>query len=176
VLSHRAPPSRRAALVLAAVVVLGAGCSVRRIEDGVFHSPKGYRVAIPGSAWTVVERTDADLELRHRALPAGMVAHAECGSALARRGSRLLERNLLLGLRERRVIERGDGTMDGQPATRLVLDAAAPPSPDPIRVEAWTMTDGRCVYDLVFAAPPSGFDPAHVSFARFVSSFRRDPR
>ena len=55
----------------AAACALG-GCASGRIESGVYHSSKGYRVAIPGPEWTVREGGRADLELRHRASAAGM--------------------------------------------------------------------------------------------------------
>src|SRR5207247_1195199 len=35
-------------------IALAAGCAVKRIDNGVYHSFKGYRVAIPGEAWTPV--------------------------------------------------------------------------------------------------------------------------
>ena len=61
----------------AAACALG-GCASGRIESGVYHSSKGYRVALPGPEWTVREGGRADLELRHRASPAGMLANASC--------------------------------------------------------------------------------------------------
>jgi hypothetical protein len=164
-----------AAVVAVAVLVALAGCSVRRVESGVFQSPKGYRVAIPGSAWAVAEKGGADLELRHRAEPLGMLAHAECQPRLASRGASALERNLLIGLRDRAVVERADAVLDGRPATRLVLDAAVPGS-GRLRIEAWTMSDGRCVYDLVYAAAPERFQDTYPAFERFVSSFARQAR
>jgi hypothetical protein len=164
------------ALALVAAAVLGAGCSVRRIENGVFHSAKGYRVAIPGSAWAVVESSDADLELRHRVAPAGILAHAECGSPLAGRPASALERNLFLGLRERTVVDRGEVTLAGRAATRVVLDAAPAAAADLVRIEAWTMSDGRCVYDLLYAAPPQRFVDVLAAFEGFVASFALETR
>ena len=52
-------------LVVLAVVLLVWGCAVKRIENGVYHSPKGYRVAVPNAQWTLVDEGPADLALRH---------------------------------------------------------------------------------------------------------------
>jgi len=42
------------------------GCATPGIVDGVYHSPSGYRVTLPGEAWEVATDTRANLELRHR--------------------------------------------------------------------------------------------------------------
>jgi len=65
------------ALVLGAVLALTA-CAGRRIENGVYHSTKGYRVTLPGADWAVAAESKADLELRHQDGMAAMLAHAEC--------------------------------------------------------------------------------------------------
>ena len=65
------------ALVLGAVLAL-TGCAGRRIENGVYHSTKGYRVTLPGADWSVSEESNADLELRHQDGMAAMLANAEC--------------------------------------------------------------------------------------------------
>ena len=82
--------------------LLAAGCAGRRIEQGVYYSNKGYHVRIPGPEWTVVEESRADLELRPRSGQAGMLANATCEAQVARRSASVLQRQLLLGLPERR--------------------------------------------------------------------------
>ncbi|MGH7303603.1 MAG: hypothetical protein ACRELZ_09955, partial [Candidatus Rokuibacteriota bacterium] len=66
----------RLALVLAGVLAL-TGCAGRRIENGVYHSPKGYRLSLPGSEWSVAKESKADLELRHQDGMAAMLVNAE---------------------------------------------------------------------------------------------------
>lgn len=164
------------AVAILAAVALGAGCSVRRIDNGVYRSPKGYRVVIPGATWAIVESSEADLELRHRAVPAGIVANAECRRGLGQVPAPVLLRHLLVGLRDRTPIEHGDVVMDGHPATRVVLEAAPAADAERLRIEAWTMSDGRCVYDLLYAAPPARFAEVYAAFERFVGSFELEPR
>ena len=71
-------PRSRAWLVVLAVVPLVSGCAVKRIENGVYHSSKGYRVTTPSPQWLLVNDSPADLELRHRSASAGMATHAVC--------------------------------------------------------------------------------------------------
>lgn len=156
--------------MLAVAAGLAVGCAGRRIEDGVFHSPKGYRVQLPGPDWSVARPSRADLELRRPAGGAAMMVHAACGPA-ARRPPAVLERHLLLGLRERRVLEHGEATVGGLPARHLLLEAIAPPDPAPVRIEAYVVIGPECVYDLVYAATPDRFPRHRADYRRLVSSF-----
>ena len=84
----------------------------RRIEDGVFHSAKGYRVTLPGRGWQV----DAGPAGRPRAAAPdarrrGMLVDADLRAAASRTPARVdvLARHLTFGLRDRRdVLENGD--------------------------------------------------------------------
>lgn len=148
-----------------------AGCAGRRIEGGVFHSPKGYRVAIPGPEWTIVESSRADLELRHRDGGAGILANAGCTPEVARRAPALLTMHLLIGLRERKVLERGEVALAGRPAAHAVVEARADGAAAPVRIETYTLNDGRCVYDFAYAADVAAFAARRGDFTRFLDSF-----
>jgi len=158
-------------LLGAVVALLVAGCAGRRIEHGVFYSTKGYRVRIPGPEWTVVDQSRADLELRTRDGRAGMLANATCEAQVARRPADVLQRQLLLGLRDRRLVERGEVIAAGRPGTRTVVEAGALGHDARVRIETVTVTDPRCVYDLIYAAPVDVFAARRADFARFVASF-----
>jgi hypothetical protein len=163
-------PARWAAAVAAARLV-AAGCTAaRRVERGVYHSSKGYRVAVPGPAWRVVSG-EADLDLEHRAAPARLAVNATCGGVVARRGQDVLERQLLAGLGDRTVLERAGAEVGGRAASRVVAEGAGAAEGGRVRVEAYVMRDGRCVYDLIYAAPADRFPAWRGDFARFVGSF-----
>jgi hypothetical protein len=157
-----------------AVALFVFGCAVKRIENGVYHSPKGYRVTIPGRDWAPADESPADLDVRHRATTAGIAVHAVCEGAAPRRAPDVLARQLVIGLRDRAVVERGTIEIAGRPASRVVLDARLGDSRATVRVETVTMTDDRCVYDLMHVAPPATFDATHDDFTRFVGSFRTE--
>jgi hypothetical protein len=155
-------------------VLLVSGCAVKRIENGVYHASKGYRVTVPGNEWGPVDDSPADLELRHRSSPAGMAVHAVCEGAAPRRPTGLLARQLLIGLRDRAVVERGSTQIAGRPASRVVLDGRLEGSTGNVRIETLVMTDGRCAYDFMYVAPPATFDVTRADFTRFVDSFRTE--
>jgi len=160
-----------AVLGLVAAVALASGCGGRRLEHGVFQSPKGYRAVVPGEGWKVVEDSRADLELRHASGRAGMTAHAICDPAVARRPPAVLRRSLLAGLRDRSVVERGDAVLAGRPASRIVVEGRAGLDGALMRVEAFTLVAGGCVYDLLYAARADSFAAWRADFARFAASF-----
>ena len=166
--------SARGLVALALGVVaagLMAGCAGRRIEGGVFHSPKGYRVALPGGEWTVAEESESDLELRHRTTPAAMLANAQCGGRALARSLDVLSRHLLMGFQSRTTVERGEVAVHGRRAAHTVLDGRLSAKDDSVRVETYVMTDELCVYDFAYAAPPRSFETWRAAFRRFVESF-----
>jgi hypothetical protein len=148
-----------------------AGCAGRRITDGVFHSDKGYRVRIPGADWVVVDRSRADLELRQRDGEAGIVVNALCEGKIVQRPAGVLRSQLLAGLRERKTIERTAVSLDGRQGTRTVVEGQTEKSGSRFWIDTVTITDARCVYDLIYAAPVGAAAEHHADFDRLLSSF-----
>jgi hypothetical protein len=148
-----------------------SGCAGRRITDGVFRATKGYRVTVPGPDWAVVDSSRADLELRHRDGSAGMVVNAVCDHRAPPRPAGALAQQLLAGLRDREVIERGEVMVNGRRGARMVVEALAAGVGSRVRIEIVTLADARCVYDLIYAAPDAAFAGRHADFDRFVDSF-----
>ena len=162
---------RRAMALAAATLALGA-CAGKRIEHGVFHAPSGYRVALPpDGAWRIVDDSRADLELRHRTAAAGMLVNGACDPGVARRGPEVLARHLLMGLRDRVELERGEVPVNGRVASHRLLEGRMRQSDERVRVESYTLRGERCVYDLLFVAEPQAFDAGRSDFRRFVESF-----
>jgi hypothetical protein len=164
--------ARRAALVTAvAFFVALAGCAGRRIQDGVFRSEHGYRVRLPAAGWNVVDDGRADLELRREDGKAGMLANATCRVEATRRSYDLLERHLLLGLRDRATLEEGEADVAGRRGFHRVIEGRPRSADDRVRIESYVLKDGRCVYDLLYVAPPEAFESGRGDFQRFVQSF-----
>jgi hypothetical protein len=157
-------------LVAGVALALGA-CAGHRFVDGVFRAPAGYRVAVPGPAWIVSEESRADLELRHRTAPAGMLAHAVCDPAVVRRSDDVLARHLLLGVRERQVLEADEAPVNGRVASHRLLEGRMRQSDQRVRIESYTLKGDRCVYDLLYVAEPGAFEAWRGEFRRFVDSF-----
>lgn len=161
---------------VAAAVLALSGCATAgpRVENGIFRAPALFRVTLPGPDWDVVTASRAELELRHRATRAGMLANVECGDEPARRDVAVLAHRLFLGLRQREVLENGAATVGGMPAVRAVMEAQVAGQDDRMRLEAYVAKDGRCVYDLVYVAPAAAFAARRPEFQRFVDSFVRE--
>lgn len=155
-------------------ILLTCGCAVKRIEHGVYHSPKGYRVTTPSPQWDRVDDSPADLELRHRSASAGMAANAVCEERQTRLSSGVLARQLLVGVRDRSVIERGEVQVAGRPAVRAVFDGRLEDSKTKVRIETVVVKDERCIYDFMYAAPEATFAVTRSDFDRFVDSFRTE--
>jgi predicted Zn-dependent protease len=149
-----------------------AGCAGKRIEQGVFHSPKGYRVTVPDGPWSALLRGAADLELRDRPGQAAMMVHASCHEPRA--SLDVLERHLLFGLRHRSVVSSENVSVDGRPARHAVLEARLADAGEPVKLELYVVRDGGCVYDFIYAAPPASFALREEEFRRLVASFARE--
>ena len=146
-----------------------AGCATAtRIDNGVFHSPKGYRVTLPGDAWTVTPNERADLELRHRDGHSGMVVNAACGAQRARGPLDVLARHLLSGLRDRSVVTGEDVSVNGKMARHAVVEGRLGDDGERTTVELYVMRDDRCLYDFLYAAPPESFEAGRADFERLV--------
>jgi predicted Zn-dependent protease len=161
-------------LVAVLAVAVMAGCAGPRIEGGVYHSPKGYSVAVPGASWTVTDGQRVDLELQQGGERGGMLVNATCEGGAARRSFDVLTRHLLLGLRERSVLEEGEVTLNGRTATHAVVEGRMAPSAERVRLELYVMKNERCVYDFLYVAPPASFETGRLEFRRFVESFRTE--
>ncbi|HEU5320545.1 MAG TPA: hypothetical protein VFX28_07070, partial [Methylomirabilota bacterium] len=133
-------PGRRPAVALAAAAaLLLVGCAGKRLVGGVYHAPEGYRVTVPGPAWTVAGESRAGLELRHRSRPAGMLVNAVCDPRVAGRRPAVLERHLFLGVRDRTVLEHGEVALNGSPAAHTVMEGRMRGREDRVRVETYTL-------------------------------------
>lgn len=163
--------ARRAALVAAAVGVALTGCAGRHLRDGVYRSEHGFRVTVPGPGWAVVDESRAELELRRADGGAGMLVHATCRPDAVRRSHGLLARQVLLGLRERATLEAEEADVAGRRALHQVVEGRPRGGDGRMRVESYVLKGARCVYDLLYVAPPDAFDGARDDFRRFVHSF-----
>ena len=156
---------------LLALVALLAGCATAtgRIENGVYHSAKGYRVTLPASGWKVDRGPRADLSLQDEAGPGGMLVDATCAGRERARSLDVLARHLTFGLTRREVVESGTVTVAGREAARSVVRGQA--DGREVTVEALVMRAEPCVHDFLYVAPTGAFDAGRPAFAALVASF-----
>lgn len=160
---------------LAVLVLLAAGCaSAGRIENGVFHSAKGYRVTLPPAGWKVEPGTRADLALQSETAPGGMLVDATCGGRELSRPMDVLTRHLTFGLRKRDVVEDGTTSVAGREAAHSVVRGVA--DGREVTVEALVLRVEPCVHDFLYVAPTGVFPAGRPAFRAVVESFSLERR
>jgi hypothetical protein len=161
-----------AAALAAALAV--AACAGPHIENGVYRARNGYRVTLPRDGWVVERGSSADLELRHQSGLAAMLVNATCDVPAVDRRPDVLVRQLLLGLRDRVVVESGEVPVNGRLATHTVMEGRMQKSDERRRIESYVVKGDRCVWDLVYAAEPGAVEATRGDFQRLVESFVTD--
>src|SRR2546425_250280 len=160
---------------VAGLLAKGEAAVCRKIGEEAIEvvtaAPGGEGGAPGGPAWNVVNGSRAELELRRADGGAGMLAHATCRPEAARRDFGLLERHLLLGLRDRATLEEDETDLGGRRAAHRVVEGRPRDGEERMRIESYVLKDARCVYDLLYVAPPDEFDGGRGDFRRVVQSF-----
>jgi len=161
--------SRRPLLIAVCVVATACATATGRVENGVYHSAKGYRVTLPASGWTVDSAPRADLALQGDARSGGMLVDATCGGRETARSLDVLTRHLTFGLTKRDVIEHGTTTVGGREAAHSVVRGMA--DGQDVTVEALVMRAEPCVHDFLYVAPTGAFEAGRPAFRALVESF-----
>ena len=153
-----------------------AGCSTvaGRIENGVFHSSKGYQVKLPGAGWRVESADSADLALKRDAPPGGMLTDATCEEKSLGHPLPLLARHLTFGLTNRVLVDQKTESLNGLPTQHTVLRGSS--DGVDVQVEAVVLKTARCVHDFLYVAPVGDFESGRGDFRAFVESFTEDAR
>ncbi len=111
----------------------------------------------------------ADLELRRAASRAGILVNATCEGKAPGRSLAVLARHLTFGIQGKEVLEQSELTVAGHAALRLGLRGRLDGAP--VEVEAYVVKGERCVYDLIYVAPPAEFAGGAPDFRALLSSF-----
>ncbi len=165
--------SRRLLLIAVSIVATACATATGRVENGVYHSAKGYRVTLPARGWTVDPGPRADLALQGAASSGGMLVDATCGGRETARSLDVLARHLTFGLTKRDVIEQGTTSVGGREAAHSVVRGMA--EGRDVTVEAMVMRADPCVHDFLYVAPTGAFEAGRPAFRALVESFSREP-
>jgi len=159
--------------LLVLIVLAGCATATGRIENGMFHSAKGYRVTLPASGWRVEGGSRADLALESEAKGGGMLVDATCGGRETARPLDVLARHLTFGLTRRDVLENGSATVGGREAAHSVVRGQA--GGRDVTVEAVVVRAEPCVHDFLYVAPSEVFAAGRPAFRAVVESFALEP-
>ncbi|HEY7202656.1 MAG TPA: hypothetical protein VIA61_00070 [Methylomirabilota bacterium] len=160
-------------LIAVSIVATACATTTGRVENGVYHSAKGYQVTLPTGGWTVDPAPRADLALEGAAGAGGMLVDATCGGPETARSLDVLARHLTFGLTKRDVIERGMTTVGGREAAHSVVRGMA--DGRDVTVEAMVMRADPCVHDFLYVAPTGAFAAGRPAFRALVESFALEP-
>lgn len=161
--------ARRPLLVAVCVAVTACATATGRVENGVYHSARGYRVTLPATGWTVDPSPRADLALQGEARSGGMLVDATCDGRETGRSLDVLARHLTFGLTKRDVLENGTTSVGGREAAHSVVRGMADGLD--VTVEAVVMRVERCIHDFLYVAPTGAFEAGRPAFRALVESF-----
>ena len=156
-------------LIVACLLATACATATGRVENGVYHSAKGYRVTLPASGWAVDPTPRADLALQGEARSGGMLVDATCGGRETARSLEVLSRHLTFGLTKRDVIENGTTSVGGREAAHSVVRGMA--GGRDVTVEAVVMRAEPCIHDFLYVAPTGAFEAGRPAFRALVESF-----
>ena len=160
----------RGLLLIAVSLLATEGCSHGKVRDGVYLAPgERYRISLPGKSWKRVSGDGADLVLTSREAGASILTSTLCGR-YTEAGLDVLSRNLFLGMRDRRILERGTVALPAGAAERLQVQARLEGTV--FRAEAYTLRRAACIHDFVYLSLPESFDESLPLFRTMMNSLR----
>lgn len=161
------------ALALAAPAQ-GLGCASQ--FDGQTYRGDGFsfRVAEVPSSWQPVKNSGRALAWEDRALGATILAHGRCDRDGEDVPLRSLTQHLFIQFSERELHSEQVLPFDGREALRTDLTAKL--DGVPLRFAVWVLKKDRCVYDLLYFAPPERFEQGVAGFDAWARGFSALPR
>jgi hypothetical protein len=145
-------------------LALAAGCGG--------HSGRGlegrYDLGAPGDGWHVVQPGGADKAWYNADLSASIYADSNCGARYDDAPLGRLIDSLSLGVAGQKVREEARN-LDGREALLRVFDGSL--DGVAVRVGALALKKDKCVYDVIYIAPPANFDAGEAAFEAVVSAF-----
>lgn len=157
-----------AALLLGALSLVSA-CAAGRMAGEVYQDPQnGFQVRLPPSAWLPTPLNGAALSFGSPELGAAMGLQVECRTAEPGEIP-WVARHLFFGLEEKRIQEREAVRLHDASGVRTRLRARLDGAP--VEVEGVTIRRAGCLYDFMYAAPPTAFPKGRPDFEAFVQSW-----
>ena len=138
--------------------------------------PSGYRVTLPGPGWERgARRAGPTWSCGTGRARRGCWSTPSATPAVARRDLTCSRGSCCSGCATARWSRRTRSPVNGRvaPHTRAGRTDAAERT-SAMRIESYVLKDDRCVYDLLYVAPPAAFDARRGDFQRFVESFATD--
>ncbi|HHT9120470.1 MAG TPA: hypothetical protein ACFYD3_08010 [Candidatus Hypogeohydataceae bacterium YC41] len=163
------------ALVLLSVIA-GLGCQSLPEEEFfklLAQAPRNYQVTLPKEGWKSLEMEGADIAMESASGGAAFAIFIPSRMKKADSGEiplGVLRTELLLEIKGKKIISSEYLTLAGQQAIRTLLEGKV--EGEKVKIEAYTLTKGDLVYDIVYWARPEEFEIYHKDFQQMMESFR----
>lgn len=159
----------RVFIILALLMSLGCAATEQVSPTSPDSKVSGtYRVVLPGGSWRPLEVEGADVAMGQGEKAAfAILSPSKIDKALPLEVLRL---NLLLEVKNKKILYKGSAVLDGQPALHTILEGTV--EGDKVRIESYVAAKGGLVYDLVYWAGPAYFQAFQGDFEGVVKSFR----
>jgi hypothetical protein len=82
----------------------------------------------------------------------------------------VLSTQLLMEIKDKQIITKEYLTLGGHPALRTLLEGTV--EGVRVKIEAWVLTRGELVYDIIYWGSPEDFQAHYDDFRQVVGSFR----
>ncbi len=145
------------------------GCGAPGLQGNIYRGDGfAFRVQ-PAGQWTPIDAEGAALAYRDEANHGTVLINARCGPDGDDVPLLALTNHLFLQFTDEQIEIQEVVSFDGREAMHTVMTAKL----DGVLLsyDAWVLKKDDCVYDLVYAAPPSEFAGGRPAFAEMVGSF-----
>ncbi len=129
-----------------------------------------YDLGEPAEGWTRVKAGSADRAWFHAGIGASIYTDSNCATRFDDRPLDKLAEALVYGIASGPVLRQEARTLDGRDAWLRVVDGRV--DGVSMRIAGLVLKKDRCVYDLLYLAPPTTFDSGWPAFERVLDGFR----
>jgi hypothetical protein len=165
-----APPALSASCLALLVAVVCGGCGGPSYDGRVYRG-EGFAFQLPPAPpqWKRVSHSHAALAFVNERHEATMMFNGRCGVGGDDVPLIALTKHLFLQFTERDVHSQEVVPFDDREAMRTLMTAKL--DGVELKYDAWVLKKDGCVYDLLYFAPPAGFEPEHDTFLQLVRDF-----
>lgn len=151
----------------------GPGCQPPPEWEYVKPEPqltRTYQVTLPTTGWRSLEMEGADVAMEPASGGAAFAIFTPYRMKKEVLPLETLGIQLLIEIKDKKVISRERLTLGGQPALRTLLEGKV--EGEVVRIESYVITKGEWVYDIIYWGRPEEFQVHYEAFQRVMESFR----
>ncbi|HLE25971.1 MAG TPA: hypothetical protein VI935_10025, partial [Thermodesulfobacteriota bacterium] len=128
-----------------------------------------YEIGKLSDKWKRINIKGGDLAFWFEAIQAAITVNSTC-NIKANYSLKALSNSLLIGIRDKQMVEEKEITISGEKALESIYFAKM--DNDSVKLCAVVMKNNTCIYDFTYTSPPDKFDSGLSEFKNFLSQFR----